>query len=81
MFCLPYDLVPHQITKVVLFKGKEGISTVAVGHDILHGGYEGGPLDNLEGNVHDNCVVFSITWVVVGGRSICLSWKDKYLGA
>ena len=80
MFGLLYDLVPLRITKVVLFEGKEGNLTVAVGHSGLHGGHEGGPLDNLEDNVHDSRVVFSITQVVVGGPLDLLVMEGQVLG-
>ena len=50
----------------MLFEGKEGSSTVVVGHSALNRGYEGSPLYNLQDYVHDSCVVFIISWMVVG---------------
>ena len=64
----------------MLFKGREGGSTGLVGHDGLHGGHEGGPLDNLEDNVHDGHIDFSITQVVVGGPLDLLIMEGQVLG-
>ena len=66
VFHLPDYLVPLGITKVVLFEGKEGGTTVAVGHGGLDRGHKGGPLDNHEDNIHHSCAVFGLSWMVVG---------------
>ena len=63
----------------MLFEGKEGSSTVAVGHGGLHGGHKVGPLDNLEEDVHNDCVVFSITRVFVGGPLDLLVMEGQVL--
>ena len=64
----------------MLFEGKMGGLTVVVGYSGCHGGHEGCPLDNLENNVHDSCVVFSISWVVVGGPLNLLVVEGQVLG-
>ena len=64
-----------------MLKGKEGSSTVAVGYGGLHGGHEGSSLGNLEDNVHDGCVVFIISWVVVGGPLDLFVVEGQVLGS
>ena len=54
--------------------------TVKVDHSGLDIEHEGGPLHNIENNVHDGHVVFSVSQMVVGYLFDLLVVKGRVLG-